>query len=271
MPYASLLERSPDRVRRLGSRVGKAGERLEELRRLAQQRPASMRATADARDARPARRRRRHQGDRRRDRRAHERSGDRSSRWRSRRGRDRRCCWCSTACQDPHNLGACLRTADAARVTAVIVPRDRASRPDTRGAQGGGGRGGERAVHRRRQSRADAARTQGARASGSSARATRPRRTLYDVDFTGPRRSSWAEGEGMRRLTREACDTLVAIPMGGHRREPQRLGGRGRRALRSGPPAAWRRRAPSRPNCAPAAARLECAAPVLPQRRRIFT
>jgi 23S rRNA (guanosine2251-2'-O)-methyltransferase len=116
---------------------------------------------------------------------------------------------------DPHNLGACLRSADAAGVAAVIVPRDRAA--------------GLTAVVRKVAAGAaetvplvqvvNLARTlrqlqeRGVWLVGASDDASR---TLYDSDCTGPvALVMGSEGEGMRRLTREACDELVSIPMQG--------------------------------------------------------
>lgn len=117
--------------------------------------------------------------------------------------------------KDPHNLGACLRVADAFGVHAVIVPKDRAV-------------GLSATVHKVASGAADTvpffavtnlARTlrelkeAGIWVVGSDADAPG---TLDSVTLTRP--IAWvlgAEGEGMRRLTREACDQLVSIPMSG--------------------------------------------------------
>ena len=115
--------------------------------------------------------------------------------------------------QDPHNLGACLRTAEAAGVSAVIVPRDRAASLTAvarKAAAGSAERVPVVAV-------TNLSRTLGRlKASGywltgldGSGQAT-----IYDVDLRGPAvLVLGAEGEGMRRLTREHCDRVVRIPM----------------------------------------------------------
>jgi len=117
--------------------------------------------------------------------------------------------------QDPHNLGACLRSADAAGVNAVIVPRDRAV--------------GITATVRKVASGAaesipliqvtNLARTlrelkeSGVWLVGLAGEATD---NLYDSDLKGPLGIVMgAEGDGMRRLTKEHCDFLVNIPMAG--------------------------------------------------------
>lgn len=115
--------------------------------------------------------------------------------------------------QDPHNLGACLRSADAAGATAVIVPKDRAC--------------GITATVRN--VAAGAAETvpviqvtnlvrclkdlqqQGVWVYGTSMAADL---AYHQADFTGPTAIVMgAEGEGMRRLTAETCDQLISIPM----------------------------------------------------------
>lgn len=116
---------------------------------------------------------------------------------------------------DPHNLGACLRSADAAGVAAVIVPRDRAAglTPVVRKVAAGAAESVPlvQVVNLARTLRE--LKERGVWLVGTSDVAVR---TLYDLDLSGPTALVMgSEGEGMRRLTREACDELVSIPMAG--------------------------------------------------------
>lgn len=116
---------------------------------------------------------------------------------------------------DPRNLGACLRTAAAAGVDAVIVPRDRSASltaAATKAAAGAAETMPMIAVTNLARAMKDMQHA-GIWITGAEASASQ---SLYDVDLTGPR--AWAlgaEGSGLRRLTREHCDTLVRIPMSG--------------------------------------------------------
>jgi 23S rRNA (guanosine2251-2'-O)-methyltransferase len=117
--------------------------------------------------------------------------------------------------QDPHNLGACLRSADAAGVAAVVVPRDRAAglTPVVRKVAAGAADTVPLVpvVNLARTLREFKAR--GVWLVGADDAAGR---TLYEADLTGPvALVLGSEGEGLRRLTRECCDQLVAIPMAG--------------------------------------------------------
>ncbi|RUO55271.1 23S rRNA (guanosine(2251)-2'-O)-methyltransferase RlmB [Pseudidiomarina homiensis] len=114
---------------------------------------------------------------------------------------------------DPHNLGACLRTADAAGVTAVIVPKDKSAslNPTVRKVACG------------------AAETMPLVQVTNLARALKQlqelqvwvmgtageaEQSVYAVDLKGPTALVMgAEGDGMRRLTRETCDELIKIPL----------------------------------------------------------
>jgi 23S rRNA (guanosine2251-2'-O)-methyltransferase len=114
---------------------------------------------------------------------------------------------------DPHNLGACLRVADGAGADAILVPKDRSAQLNTTVSKVASG----------------AAETMPFVAVTNLARAMRElqeagvwlvgtaddsEKTIYDIDLTGPVAIVMgAEGEGMRRLTRETCDELVSIPM----------------------------------------------------------
>ncbi|MGH8233020.1 MAG: 23S rRNA (guanosine(2251)-2'-O)-methyltransferase RlmB [Rhodanobacteraceae bacterium] len=116
---------------------------------------------------------------------------------------------------DPHNLGACLRTAAAAGASAVIVPKDRAVgiTPVVRRASAG-------AVDQVPLFEVtNLARTLRDLKDASvwlTGLAGDVETSLYDVDLTGRiALVMGGEGEGMRRLTREACDHLACIPMPG--------------------------------------------------------
>lgn len=115
---------------------------------------------------------------------------------------------------DPHNLGACLRCADAFGAQAVIVPKDRAVGVNATAAKAASG----------------AAETIPVIAVTNIARTLRTLKehgvwllgadeqgeSLFDADVSGP--VAWvlgAEGRGLRRLTRESCDRLIGIPMQG--------------------------------------------------------
>jgi 23S rRNA (guanosine2251-2'-O)-methyltransferase len=116
---------------------------------------------------------------------------------------------------DPHNLGACLRSADAAGVAAVVAPRDRAAglSPVVRKVAAGAAESVPfiAVVNLARTLRE--LKERGVWLVGTDDEAER---TLFDVDMTGPTAVVMgSEGEGLRRLTREACDELVRIPMGG--------------------------------------------------------
>lgn len=116
---------------------------------------------------------------------------------------------------DPHNLGACLRVADGAGADAIIVPKDRSAQLNTTVSKVASG----------------AAETMPFVAVTNLARAMRELKdagiwligtaedapkTLYEVDLKGPVAIVMgAEGEGLRRLTKETCDELVHIPMYG--------------------------------------------------------
>jgi 23S rRNA (guanosine2251-2'-O)-methyltransferase len=117
--------------------------------------------------------------------------------------------------QDPHNLGACLRTADAAGVDAVIVPRDRAAgiTPTVHKVASGAVEtvpvftvtNLARALRRLKEA--------GVWLYGASDAADN---SLYEADFRGPLALVLgSEGTGMRRLTQDLCDFQVAIPMAG--------------------------------------------------------
>lgn len=117
--------------------------------------------------------------------------------------------------QDPHNLGAILRTADGAGVAAVIAPKDKSvgiTETVLRVSVGAA----EKVpfiqvtnLARTMKSMKDA----GIWFVGTSDQGDR---SLYDVDLTGGIAIVMgAEGDGMRRLTGENCDFLVRIPMAG--------------------------------------------------------
>lgn len=116
--------------------------------------------------------------------------------------------------QDPHNLGACLRTAEGAGVLAVIVPRHHAS-PVTetvvRISCGGAAFVPVVSVGNMARFLEKIREDHGIRVVGTADEA---QGDLYECDLTGPLAIVLgAEGEGMRRLTKENCDVLIRIPM----------------------------------------------------------
>ncbi len=117
---------------------------------------------------------------------------------------------------DPHNLGACMRTADAAGVQAVIVPKDKSATltPVARKVACGAAETVPlvRVTNLARFLRA--LQDQGVWLIGTAGEAEAD---LYQADFKGSvALVMGAEGKGMRRLTREHCDQLIRIPMMGH-------------------------------------------------------
>lgn len=117
--------------------------------------------------------------------------------------------------QDPHNLGACLRTADAAGVAAVIVPKDRASgmTPVVKKVAAGAAESVPLITVTNLSRALKEIREAGVWLVGTSGEAEK---SLYDESFSGALGLVMgAEGEGIRRLTAEACDYLVKLPMQG--------------------------------------------------------
>lgn len=116
---------------------------------------------------------------------------------------------------DPHNLGACLRSADAAGVHAVIAPRDRAAglNPVVRKVASGAA---ETVLFVQVTNLARTLRwlkDQGVWIVGTAGDGADP---LWAADLTGPTAVVMgSEGAGMRRLTRDLCDSVVHLPMTG--------------------------------------------------------
>ncbi len=117
---------------------------------------------------------------------------------------------------DPRNLGACLRVADAAGVSAVIVPRDRSAglTPSALKAAAGAAETVPLIPVTNLARAMDDLRDADVRMVGAAGEAEQ---SLYELDLTGP--FAWAlgaEDSGLRRLTRERCDALARIPLAGH-------------------------------------------------------
>ena len=116
---------------------------------------------------------------------------------------------------DPHNLGACLRVANAAGAHAVIAPKDHAAGINatvSKVASGAAEITPYYMVTNLARTLADL-KDRNIWIVGSDEKAEK---TLFEGDI--PKSVAWvlgAEGSGMRRLTRESCDLLVRIPMGG--------------------------------------------------------
>lgn len=116
---------------------------------------------------------------------------------------------------DPHNLGACLRSADAAGVHAIIVPKDRSAQLNATAKKVACGAAENVPLIRVTNLARTMRLLQEANVwiVGTAGEATH---TLFQSKFNGPiALVMGAEGEGMRRLTREHCDELISIPMAG--------------------------------------------------------
>lgn len=117
---------------------------------------------------------------------------------------------------DPHNLGACLRTADAAGVTAVIVPKDKSAQLNAivrKVACGAAENVPLIRVTNLARTLRELQQKYNIWVVGTAGEATQ---TLYQTSFKGAiALIMGAEGDGMRRLTREHCDELISIPMAG--------------------------------------------------------
>lgn len=115
--------------------------------------------------------------------------------------------------QDPHNLGACLRTADATGVHGVIITKDNATGITPTVCKVASGAAETVPVYQV----TNLSRTlrwlkgEGLWIIGA---ASETAQTVYNVDFTVPMALViGAEGKGLRRLTKEQCDVLVSVPM----------------------------------------------------------
>jgi 23S rRNA (guanosine2251-2'-O)-methyltransferase len=116
---------------------------------------------------------------------------------------------------DPHNLGACLRTADAAGATAVVAPRDRAAglTPAVRKVAAGAA---ETVPFAQVTNLARALRDLQSAGLWIAGTAEDGDRELFAADLTGPLALVMgSEGRGLRRLTRECCDFTLRLPMQG--------------------------------------------------------
>ena len=114
---------------------------------------------------------------------------------------------------DPHNLGACLRSADAAGVHAVVIPKDKSVgiTPIVSKVACGAAETVPVVTVTNLARTLGEIQDAGVWCLGAAGEAEN---TLYDIDLKGP--TAWvlgAEGDGLRRLTREKCDQLIQIPM----------------------------------------------------------
>jgi len=116
---------------------------------------------------------------------------------------------------DPHNLGACLRTAEGAGVDAVIAPKDKAAglTPTARKVASGAAETLPFVQVTNLARTLQLLKDSGVWVTGTSDKTDQ---NLYQANFNGATAIVMgAEDKGLRRLTEEACDHLVSIPMAG--------------------------------------------------------
>jgi 23S rRNA (guanosine2251-2'-O)-methyltransferase len=117
--------------------------------------------------------------------------------------------------QDPHNLGACLRTADATGALAVVIPKDRAVQMNAtvRKVAAGAAETTPLAVVTNLARTLRLLKDAGLWIVGADAEAPK---LAHETDLGGPiALVMGAEGAGLRQLTRETCDFLVRLPQQG--------------------------------------------------------
>jgi 23S rRNA (guanosine2251-2'-O)-methyltransferase len=117
--------------------------------------------------------------------------------------------------QDPHNLGACLRTADACGALAVVIPKDRAVQMNAtvRKVAAGAAETTPLAVVTNLARTLRLLKEAGLWIVGADAEATG---YAHETDLKGPvALVMGAEGAGLRQLTRDTCDFLVRLPQAG--------------------------------------------------------
>ena len=117
--------------------------------------------------------------------------------------------------QDPHNLGACLRVADAAGAHAVVAPKDRAVGLNATAIKVASG-AADTVPYITVTNLARALREMQDAGVWVIGAAGEAEKTVHDIDQKVP--VAWvlgAEGDGLRRLTRDTCDELARIPMHG--------------------------------------------------------
>ncbi|HLA73389.1 MAG TPA: 23S rRNA (guanosine(2251)-2'-O)-methyltransferase RlmB [Steroidobacteraceae bacterium] len=117
--------------------------------------------------------------------------------------------------QDPHNLGACLRTADACGALAVVIPKDRAVQmtPTVRKVAAGAAETTPIAVVTNLARTLRLLKDAGLWIVGADADAPQ---LAHEADLAGPiALVMGAEGSGLRQLTRETCDLTVRLPQHG--------------------------------------------------------
>ena len=230
-PVAEALKAG--RVKRL--LVGRRDDqRLQRLLALASRAPGAG-GTRRSRRARPPQPRRRASGSRRR---GERRTGVQRRRPRAASADGPALLVVLDGIEDPHNVGAILRSVDASGAHGVIRQTRRAAALDTVAAKASAGAVSHvpvadvvnisRAIEELKQ--------QQVWVVGLAGDAPQ---SYESIDWTAPSAIVLgAEGSGMRRLVRESCDFLVSIPMARPRRQPQRLGGGRRGVVRGGAAAA---------------------------------
>ena len=117
--------------------------------------------------------------------------------------------------EDPHNLGAIIRSAEAAGAHGIVIPKRRAVGLTAAVARAAAGALAHMGVHKANNLAAvlDELKARGIWLFGAEADGDAP---LFEADFDRPcALVIGSEGEGLSRLTREKCDYIVSIPMRG--------------------------------------------------------